>query len=314
MKKTALSVFVSAAFAASVASAATVYDEDGLKVDLKGDLELQYSKPSTEDSKSRLAWDDVAVKLSAAYELDNGYTALAYLSQDYKGATDGGDSDSEFDGAYVGLSKDALTIKAGETDYATDEFGITKDYELAAGDLFGPDSSGDVVRVEYAADAFSLYASVDIAEETVDETTGDDIEDESSFDVVAAFDVSGASIAVAYQSFTADQDADAVGTFGISGEYSVSGVDLAAAFTSIDEEDNEGTAFNIALGADVSEEVSLAGGMDFYSPDEGDDVSVWYVNATYTMAKGVLAFAEFGSTDVEGEDELAYVFGYRVRF
>ncbi|WP_314187050.1 porin [Aggregatibacter kilianii] len=76
MKKTVIALAIAALAAAGTSSAATVYNQDGTKVELGGSLRIFLGKLG-ENQRGDLVNDGSRIKINASQELDNGLSAFA---------------------------------------------------------------------------------------------------------------------------------------------------------------------------------------------------------------------------------------------
>ncbi|WP_428239922.1 porin [Gynuella sp.] len=320
MKKMALSIAVSTVVAASGASAATILEQDNLKLDLEGDFQVNFEKSTVKDSKVQMVYDDMEVKFKPTYSFDNGLTAFGVLEVEFKDDADraplsagGVEVDvpsNKVDDAYVGLGYMGGTIAFGDMVYASDDFGIGEDFELGVdGAGLGSTDGADVIKVTYGTDMFTVKASYDMPEEDMS-----GLKDERSFDLYGETTFSDITVAGTFQSYKKQgKGADDVNSFGISGKYATDMFSVGAEFTSVDEENAEAVAYEIAGTYSATDMVTLAAGFGQWIPDEGDTVSQYYLNAKYAFAEKAYTFAEIGGNDVD-DSELGYAVGLAVKF
>ena len=76
MKKTVIALAIAALAATGTASAATVYNQDGTKVELGGSLRIFLGKLG-KNERGNLVNDGSRIKINAFQELDNGLSAFA---------------------------------------------------------------------------------------------------------------------------------------------------------------------------------------------------------------------------------------------
>ncbi|WP_044617155.1 porin [Gynuella sunshinyii] len=317
MKKMALSIAVSTVVAASGASAATILEQDNLKLNLEGDFQVNFEKSRVKDSKVQMEYDDLEIKFKPTYTLDNGMTAFGVLEIDFNKEGDSGAAKNLDDG-YVGLGYMGGKVSMGDMVYASDDFGIGEDYELGMDTAFANTSGSDVIKAEYSTDMFTVKASYDM-----EENHGSGDKDESAFDLYGETSFGDITVAGAFQSYKADGDADEVNNFGASISYSVDMFSVAAEVSSSEGfiVDNinieDAVEYQIAGTYSATDAVTLAAGIGQILPDNDDiaNITVYYVNAKYAFAEKAYVFAEIGGADTDDVDtDLGYAAGLAVKF
>lgn len=308
-KKTLSLAIATVATAVAMTSSAQAYQlvntEKGLKIDLKGDYEIQLRKRIGENDNIEMEYDDLEIKLHASQKFGNGMRVFGAIETDFKREGDGG-ANSTLDQAWVGLDFGDFEIGLGKTDYATDNFSVEADYEMGPGDGFDQfqDAGDDLIFGNYKKGPFKLYFSTDIAE-------GDDgtVKDESSVDLVAQYKFSGLDFALAYQDYKADSNSESIDTIGarVKGKAGQFGYGLA--YTTNDTRDQIDASLKYKLGGGLDG----ATGVSQISPDQGDDLVQYYSNIGYSFSKNTKVFAEIGGNDADNT-EIGYLTGLRVRF
>ncbi len=79
MKKVALTTAIASAILAGSVQAATIYEGNGLKYDLKGDLQVQLRQKIGDNQDQDLEFDDLELKNRVTYNLNEGMSAFAQL-------------------------------------------------------------------------------------------------------------------------------------------------------------------------------------------------------------------------------------------
>ncbi|MFO7909537.1 MAG: porin, partial [Halomonas sp.] len=150
MKKTLLALAVS--LASVSAHAVTVYDNNGLTYEVNGDFQVQLRQKAGEDKDSDIEFDDMEIKNSVSYELNDDMTAFGQMDFDFKGIANKDDGEADLEEAYVGMAFNNVAVSVGKRPTAGDEFGVEKAIELdeADGDRFDAvaTSGDDVIHVE----------------------------------------------------------------------------------------------------------------------------------------------------------------------
>ncbi|MDO6461899.1 porin [Granulosicoccaceae sp. 1_MG-2023] len=302
MKKHVIASAVTAVLCSGAASAATVYQQDELKLDLKGDLQVQLFQKPGEDQDMVVDYDDLELKFGAEYDLGNNMAAFGKLELDWKNQGDGSDDDI-VDDAYVGLKFNAMSVSLGRMYWASDDFAAEKAIEMDGGTAFPETGGTETLKFEYSDAMFGAVVSYDLEEEDGDSTV---------FEVVLTTKLAMVDLGVAYQSYEDDPSAagsESIDTLGILASADAGPVNLAFDFTSNDDLD----AINFAASVPFAETVEGAAGVTQHSPDEGDDVLYWYANVTKAMHKNVSVFAEIGNSD-EDDSDMGFLAGMRVKF
>ncbi|WP_367986755.1 porin [Vibrio sp. NTOU-M3] len=306
MKKTLVALAVLAA--GSAQAGIELYNNDGVTVEMKGDIEVVYVKGTDDGSEFTQEIQDADFGFDVRYQVTDdlqfgGYWEFDGASGD---VTDGKDSLARVGDAYVAFYSDSLgSIKFGRTCGALDDAGVGSDYQFGVNGFFenNTDFCGDEM-VRYDIDKGMFYGTLALAQ---DQKGTDRLgSDGSYFDVkaglrVADFDFTAyfAAADLSAQAATTEgkiiEDGDVVVGAGNVGEWgivSVAGkpqVDesiwaLEARFSGIENTnfelgyyavsvDAEGAAeadYNtLALAADYTiESVTLAAG---YSMSEHED-------------------------------------------
>ncbi|WP_293267463.1 porin [Neptunomonas sp.] len=308
MKKLILAASI-AAIASSSASAATVYEGKGLTYKLKGDFQVQLRQDVGKDQSLDVEFDDLELKNSVVYDLNNGMKAFGQLDFGFKDAAEDKKDGSKLEEAYIGLDFGSVAVSVGKQNFATDEFGVEAAYELRSdADRFeaqGTDGD-DTIRVDMTLENAYVSASYEI------EAEGESSENGQSFDVFASTKVAGIKMALAYQTMEATPISDSKDTWGISAAYDFGVAKLAADFSTTEDVADQ---YNIAAIMPVDKTTKIAVGMLSIEPESGDDVTEWYANVTYKFPsqKNVSVFAEIADTD-EDDVEIGYLAGMRLKF
>lgn len=298
MQKTVVAAALGALLSSGAAGAATLVDQDGLKLHLKGDLQVQlFQKPGV-DRDLDVDYDDLELKFGAKYDLGNGTSAFGELDIDWKKQGDGSDDDV-VDDAYVGLAFGAVSVALGRKPWGSDNMYSEQAIEMDGGIAFADTAGSDTLQLSYAAGDIEAILSVDIEEG----------EDEAATDLYIGGKLAGADVAVAFQSYEATPDADAVDTVGVLAKFKAGPAKIGVDFSSNDNVD----VVNLSAGMPVAAKTKAAVGVTQVSPDGGDEVLHWYLNATHKLHKQVSAFVEVGNSD-EDDSDMGFLAGMRVKF
>ena len=299
MTKHILASAVAAVLFSGAASAATFYEKDDLKMDLKGDLQIQLFQKPGADQDMIVDYDDLELKFGASYDLGNDMAAFGKLELDWKNQGDGSDDDI-VDDAYVGMKFGAMSASIGRQYWGSDDFAVEKAIEMNGGNAFPSTGGNDTLKFTFDNEMFGAVFAYDLEEEE-----GDD----SAIDLTLMTKLAMIDLGVAYQSYEPGADADSIDTFGVMASADAGPANLAIDFTSNDDLD----AINFAASVPFMDTLEGAAGITQLSPDEGDEVMHWYANVTKTMHKNVSVFAEIGNSD-EDDSDMGFLAGMRVKF
>lgn len=309
MKKLILAAAV-AAIASTSANAATIYEGKGLTYKMKGDWQIQLRDNASETKDTEVEFDDLEIKNSIIYDLNNGMKAFGQIDFGFKKAAEDEIDGSHLEEAYVGLDFGTVKVSMGKQNFASDEFGVEEAYETyTKEDRFDAKSTDgdDVIRVDVNLDNFTFVASTELKAE------GEASENGEYFDLFASTKVAGVELAAAYQSDEiADED-----TWGISASTKIGGVKLAADYSTTDTAAGDLDLYNVAVSFKASETTTIALGLIEEEKTTTVDRSQIYANVTYKFPaqKNVSLFAEISDVDEDGKDlDLDVLAGMRIKF
>lgn len=316
MKKTLLALAVS--LASVSAHAANVYDNDGLKYDIKGDFQVQLRQKAGVDKESDIEFDDLEIKNSVSYELNDDMTAFGQMDFDFKGIANKDDGKANLEEAYVGMAFNNIAVSVGKRPTASDEFGVGKAIEAGDDSRFDETEGDDVIHVEADLDPVTLMASYEMA------AKGSSLANDDHFDLFALTEINGLELGAAFQQYNvADSDGgEGIDTYGISAAYDFGMFDLAADYSSsdsdIDTSKKNASQYNLAASFAATPETTVAFGVNDKSFDDEvgkEDFMEYYGNVTYKFPtqSNVRVFAEINNTDKDDSD-MGYLMGMRVKF
>ncbi len=165
MKKLTLAAAIALAATSTTVNAVTVLEKDGFKMKIDGDIQIQLRDKGGANDNTGVDFDDSEIKTKLSYDLGHGLTGFAESHFDQKK-----ESSEE---TFVGLKSDNVKVILGNTNYATDEFGVEKATEMDDEDAF-PEDEGDILRVDFSAGPASISVSRDF-EDTVGANDSTDI-------------------------------------------------------------------------------------------------------------------------------------------
>ncbi|MBD1565473.1 porin [Vibrio sp. SA48] len=322
MKKTLLALAVMAA-AGSAQAGIEVYNNEGVTVNLKGDIEVVYVQAIAENSEFKQEIQDADFGFDVRYAINDdlqfgGYWEFDGASSD---VTKGTSKTANVGDAYVALYSQSMgSIKVGRTCGALDDAGVGSDYQFGADSFFSNGSSfcsDEMIR--YDLDKGMFYGTIAYAQDKNENLKAEvngvkDVlaigKDGSYIDAKLGLRVADFDFTVSY----GDADAAAIkadeSLLALEARYAgIENTNLAVAYYTIDGDmANPGTDVkrdNIYLTADYTFEKWLfAVGYNMASTDvvNSKDVDTWFVNAGYALAPNTTAYVEVGGNDADNTD------------
>lgn len=326
MKKTLLALAVLAA-AGSAQAGIELYNQDGVTVNLKGDIEVTYQNSTSAASMSQQIEDadfgfDVRyaindqISIGAMWEFDGSQHNNAT-------ATKNGDN-------YVALyTADFGSVKLGRLCTAIDDIGIGNAYQFGINSFFSKktfECADEAVRYDY--DNGMFYATLGYVQNKV--TTALDANDVlidepanqgSEGDYIDGY-VGARFVGFDVKAIAANYDNDLEGSanvknnlFGLEAAYGgIENLNLSVAYYAVDRtvgtqnQDNETWA--VAADYTMGKWVFGTAYSDASSDLVNSDQSRWLVNAGYAVAPATVAYVEFAGVDSDktlNNDNLAAV-------
>ncbi|MFA0113715.1 porin [Vibrio sp. 10N.261.46.E11] len=305
MKKTLLALAVMTA-AGSANAAIEIYNQDGVSVDLKGDIEVVYSNEYKKGSSMEQKIEDADFGFDIKYMVNEEWKVGAYW--EFNGSENANAEKTRNGDTYVAAYNDTLgSIKFGRLCTAVDDLGIGKDEAYGISTLLDNatnECADEAVRYDY--DNGALYATLGYVQDKVNgannkEEKGKDTE---YFDArmgyrFADFDISA---------FVADFDTNvAKGDHqGYGAELVFSGIEnvyLSTAYYGVNSDTANDDNSVIAFAAGYT--MGLWGFNTGYSIGDHDDKvkeeDRWFVNSTYAIAPNTKVYAEVGGIDYDSK-------------
>ncbi|MCZ4307821.1 porin [Vibrio atlanticus] len=305
MKKTLLALAVMTA-AGSANAAIEIYNQDGVSVDLKGDIEVVYSNEFEKGSSMEQKIEDADFGFDIKYMVNDEWKVGAYWSFD--GSKHENAEETKNGDTYVAAYHNTLgSIKFGRLCTAVDDLGIGKDEAYGISKLLDnatQECADEAVRYDY--DNGALYATLGYVQDKLNTNKGEGGNTEY-FDArmgyrFAEFDVSA---------FVANFDASATSKVkydhqGYGAELVFSGIEnvyLSTAYygTTSDEANDDNATIAFAAGYTMG----LWGFNTGYSIGDHDkdiqDEDRWFVNSTYAIAPSTKVYAEVGGIDTDNK-------------
>ncbi|WP_022940774.1 porin [Psychromonas hadalis] len=319
MKKTILAAVITTLFAAT-AHSATIYEQDGVQVDIYGDIEINFQKDIKKkaDNGVYINVDDADFGFKLGYDLGNGLMVGGVLEISAEGDTVNlGDS-------YVGVMSDTYgTLTAGKQATIFDDAGIGADYQFGFGSFYDQKDSGRQV-IKYKLDTGMFYGGIAYL---MSDTTGsaDDVSVVdgkigayfAGFDLTAFFGVGDGFAKVA--GVTLKDSSYSTTNMNFEARYNFSDFQIAAAYATSEQDAgtvSKITTDSIGLAATYSlDKAQFAVGYAMFSNDVSgsDDVNNYYVNASYAFTSNVNTYVEIGGSDADNTD-VGYALGMQVKF
>ncbi len=292
MKKTILAMAVPALLAAGTASAATVYDQDGVSVSIGGAAEVQIIQTyefDGEDKNLDVRLDDGELNFTTEVAVSDSLTAIGFFDFENEG---GSVKNSDL---YAGLKGDFGKVTVGRQTTMWDDTFINEDIELGIEgvDKGGFEASGDnVVKYKFENDDFWLGVAHDLDAWNKDAKAN---ENNSHTDFGVGTTVAGVALSGYYttQEVKGGSDSDA---WQLSAVYSMDAFTFGASYTDFEvdkKKDKSGNIVELLAGYGVGD-FQYYLGYNFGENDNDDKGSNIYANVTYKMHSNVKTYAEVG--------------------
>ncbi|MFG6179512.1 porin [Halomonas sp. THAF12] len=291
MKKTLLATAIAGAMAASGAQAATVYNQDGTKLDIYGNIQIAYYNTDTgdgdNDSSDGIADNGTTFGFAAEHVIYDGLTGYLKLEFDDIKADEMAtavDNEDSGDTAYVGLKGNFGDVRLGSYDQLIDDWiqdPLTNNEGFDASDstsLHGDGANQQTDKVTYTSPSFSGFqfavgtqykGDFDSADSGVDEGGSN-----ASFFGGAKYTAGAFSIAAVYDNLDntlyVDENgsAESVGDqYGITAQYTVNTLRLALKLERFDSDADDGDA---AVGDEFLADTNFYGVSARYGYGMGD--------------------------------------------
>ncbi|MDX1303208.1 porin [Photobacterium sp.] len=322
MKKTLLALAVPALLAAGSASAGvTLYDQDGVFVDLSAAAEVQYFQAIQKDTSNDDAGfhlDDGDLALNTTIALTGDLNAVAGIGFAFE------KSDVTNDDLWVGLSGDFGTFTFGRQLLISDDAGVGKDYELGFEQIsFGDTEGSETVKYVFDNGQFYFGLSHDLDAEgakgaTDFLNTNGTITDGrlgarfGDLDVRAYFYTSETASTAATK-----QENEA---FNLEGAYNMGAFSFAASYGEVEVKKggsvDEDTSLIELNGSYTMDRTTFALGYNRADQDKANNtIDNVYANVTQQLHSNVKVYAEVGYADADNADyDFGYLAGMEVKF
>jgi predicted porin len=320
MKKTLLALAVPALLAAGSASAADVYNQDGVIVSIGGAAEVQLFDGYEKDKDADIRLDDGELNFGTLVTVNDQLSAIGFFDFEVESG------EVKNDELYAGLvTTNAGTITFGRQYLIADDAGIGEDYELA-GESFGFTETHSDRAIKYTYDNGQYYAGIS---HSLDANDTGSITDGRIGARFGGVDVR------AYVYTSSDFGGDDDTGYNLEAVYGQNNWSVAGSFGNVETEEASSGKTTLDVdayaisGTYTMNATTFAGGFNYYDESESDiQWSTIYANATQQLHNNVKAYAEIGYTDGDGKktvdgvakdvndtiEQFAYVVGLEVSF
>ncbi|OAJ95652.1 porin [Vibrio bivalvicida] len=340
MKKTL--VALSVLMAATSAQAIELYNQDGVTVNMTGDVEVRYKKDIGKDQNTKQEIDDADFGFDTRYAVNDDLQVGAFL--EFSGDnSDRANDKTSVGNVYVGFYHTSYgDLKIGKLDTQMDDAGIGNDYLFGVNSFFNDSNFGGEEAIRYDLDTGSFYMGLGLIQDKHEaQAIG---KDGHYFDVklgyrVADFDftafVADAELKgkVLNNVVTLDKDETLM---ALEVRYAgVENLNLELGYYTVDTDFRTGGSTDvdtIAFAADYTwDKWNFAGGYSHtdYSDNytigtlndakdavtyaKAEDFGQWFLNAGYGIAPNTTVYVEIGDNDKANSD-LGYGIGVKATF
>ncbi|CAM3605467.1 porin [Halomonas lysinitropha] len=278
MKKTLLATAIAGALAASGAQAATVYNEDGTKLDIYGNIQIAYYNTDSAvfdnegtltgtDSADQIADNGTTFGFAAEHVISDGLSGYLKLELDDIKADEmatANDANDSGDTAYVGLKGNFGDVRLGSYDQLIDDWiqdPITNNEGFDVSDsttAHGDGGNQQTDKVTYTSPSFSGMQFA-VGTQYKGDSESENLEDSgnASFFGGAKYTAGAFSIAAVYdnldnvQYIDGNGDVDSVGDqYGVTAQYTVDTLRVSAKVERFDSDISGSDSTNFyGLGA-----------------------------------------------------------------
>lgn len=314
MKKLPLAIAVGLIAASSSLNAATIYEKDGFKFKVDGDIQIQLRKRTGSGEETHVDIDDSELKNKFSYDLGNDLTGFAEAHFD-AGKDLNGNVESEE--TFVGIKSKKFKFQIGRMDYVTNDFATERGIEeptnetaFEAGNVDGT----DVVLIEADTGIITFALSHDLGDSSRNTAL-------SSTDIYISGKVSSNfELGAAFQSLKETASSEATRTSGINAKLDIGKISVAADYSSRDDKHSDTDladlkVTNLSVAFPIAATTKTTLGITSQSNKSDSAADSWYANVVYKFpkAKKVSVFGEFQKTNAS-DSNLGFVAGMRVKF
>lgn len=307
MKKTILATMLTSLFAVS-AHSATVYDADGMTLDVYGDVEVQAGKSTADDAPKMIRLDDADFGLQVGYKVGEDLTAIGVVSITGEDEDDGV-AQVNLDDAYVGLSSAQWgTLTMGKQVTISDDIGIGNDFELGIESGYGGGFYDGRQVVKYTVDHGNYYGGISYLL-----NTGEGSDNVESIDGKLGVRLDALDL-TAYLGKTTVGNLDSTNVI-LEARYALEDLSLEATVGTSNGYTDALDATNFGLAAVYSmDKTFVSGGWSITDVDGLDDkYNAYFANVGYNFNSNVTTYVEVGGNDADNS-EVGYYAGMAVSF
>ncbi|WP_050796259.1 porin [Vibrio sinaloensis] len=301
-----------------------LYNQDGVTVDLTGDVEIRYKKSLAEDSELKQEIDDADFGFDTRYAVNDDLQVGAFL--EFSGDnSDRATGNTSVGNVYFGFYHNEFgTLKVGKLDTQLDDAGIGSDYLFGVQSFFQDADFGGEEAVRYDLDKGNFYFGLGLIQDKHNaKAIG---EDGRFFDLKVGARVADFDFTAFYGNadLQGTKDGNALDAkesiMALEARFAgIEDLNLEAGYYRTDNDPKAGDKENtdtFAIAADYTMgKVSFAGGVSntSYSKDGVDSHSDWFLNTGYGIAPNTTVYAEVGGTSEDGK-ETGYGVGIKASF
>ncbi len=320
MKKTLLALSVLAA-ASTAQAGIEIYNNEGVTVNLKGDIEVTYQNSTSSSSMSQQI-EDADFGFDVRYALNDQLSIGAYW--EFNGSDANNSTITKNGDNYVALyTADLGSVKLGRLCTAIDDIGIGNDYQFGINSFFSKDTfecADEAIRYDYDNGMFyatlgyvqnktsySYATSGATLEGTLADNTANQGTDADYIDAYVGARVAGFDGKVIVADYDSDDAAAPVSTSLLGFEVAYGGVEnlnLSVGYYMADYEKSGANKDNdtLALAADYTlGKVVFGAGYSLSEYDASDeDQTNMFVNTAYKVLPSVKVYAELAKREKSG--------------
>ncbi|MDI4637939.1 MULTISPECIES: porin [Halomonadaceae] len=324
MKKTLLATAIAGAMVVSAsASAATVYNQDGTKLDIYGNIQMVYAsvKDANGDSRDQIGDNGTTFGFAAEHAITSDVTGYLKLEFDDIQADEMKtdiDDDESGDQAYVGVKGSFGDVRLGSYDQLIDDWiqdPITNNEYFDVSDSTtegGVGSARETDKVTYTSPSFGglqFAVGSQYKGDAEDENLSDS--GEASFFGGAKYTVGAFSLAAVYDNLdtfdvTTTPETDFGDQYGVTAQYTVGSLRLSAKYEQFEdgsaaEDDIDFAALGARYGYGMGDVYGAVQEVS-YDASNVDDRTEVVVGGTYNISSAMYTYIEVASDDRENDE------------
>jgi predicted porin len=343
MKKTlvALSVLAASAAAPFANAAIELYNEEGITVNLKGDIEVVYRNDVKGHSQMQQRIEDADFGFDIRYMVNDDWSVGAYWEFNGSESTNS-EVTRNGDTFVAAYHKTAGSLKFGRLCTAADDLGIGSDEAFGISTLLEAktdECSDEAVRYDF--DNGTFYATLGFVQNKLtqgqflddgDDTTATSVNDpvvsktkqagsqDTYYDARFGYRVAGFDLSAFVAQYNADDSASKKDDTAYALEAVYGGIEnlgLSVAYYAVNADADNADNSIIAFAADYTMgKLGFAAGYSIGDHDDkAKEADKWFVNTTYGIAPNTKLYAEVGGLDQKDvDDNLGLAIGVEASF